>query len=428
MTGRINEIMNPQPPEPLPPCPSNDCTMLETQDLYKELRLRGYHYAGAFKSVMQARSDGVTGKVKWSFNWVAFMDCLLQIHILGSDSRSLILPTRIRQLRIFGLHHINLASQMDPENKYFDVQIDHTTQRLVSGGIEISGLHASPVSRRKPPGIPVLETYKFIPHLPAPTTEISDAVRICVQTALENNPVPKMKIVEVDEDKVPPTIPYFQEALEDLPVVTGDFMLLTSQELELPDIHVEDGKLSTQTNCTFVISTNLLGRPEWVQKAQKSIGDGGYLVSIETLPLNYAQVKAPIGFNIIAFLPTEKGSVVLMRRHPKKVTNITVIHVVQSDMNYTWIEKIKNALAINPVILVAQNENLNGLIGLTNCLRKEPSGHQITCVFIDDPQAPEFDLEHPFYADKLKFGLGINVFKNVRTQSCYEYFLGHLTE
>ena len=47
-----------------------DLPILKTRDFYKELRLRGYHYNGAFKSVAEARSDGLQGKIKWDTNWV----------------------------------------------------------------------------------------------------------------------------------------------------------------------------------------------------------------------------------------------------------------------------------------------------------------------------------------------------------------------
>lgn len=78
----------------LPPLPPSNFPIMQQRDFYKELRLRGYHYSGAFRSVIEARGDGLYGKVKWDTNWVSFMDCLLQINILAKDSRSLLLPTR----------------------------------------------------------------------------------------------------------------------------------------------------------------------------------------------------------------------------------------------------------------------------------------------------------------------------------------------
>lgn len=83
--------------------------VLPSKDFYKELRLRGYHYSGLFRSVVEARSDGLQGKVRWESNWVAFLDCLLQIQILGRDTRSLCLPTGIQKLKINVAEHMSMV-------------------------------------------------------------------------------------------------------------------------------------------------------------------------------------------------------------------------------------------------------------------------------------------------------------------------------
>lgn len=93
-TGKITEIPKMASLRALPPLPASEFPIMQERDFYKELRLRGYHYSGAFRSVIEARGDGLYGKVRWDLNWVGFMDCLLQINILSKDSRSLLLPTR----------------------------------------------------------------------------------------------------------------------------------------------------------------------------------------------------------------------------------------------------------------------------------------------------------------------------------------------
>lgn len=98
VTGKITEVEKMGPLTELEPLPDSEFPIMKERDFYKELRLRGYHYAGAFRSVLEARADGLYGKVKWDLNWVSFMDCLLQINILSKDSRSLLLPTRYKKI------------------------------------------------------------------------------------------------------------------------------------------------------------------------------------------------------------------------------------------------------------------------------------------------------------------------------------------
>jgi fatty acid synthase len=63
------------------------------------------------------------------------------------------------------------------------------------------------------------------------------------------------------------------------------------------------------------------------------------------------------------------------------VNNPVVIHV--SAQNYDWLLQIQAIIGSNSkhrIILVAQNEPLNGILGLVNCIRKEPGGEPVRSV------------------------------------------------
>lgn len=413
-TGIVREIENPQPPEPITIPTSSIYPMMNQKDFYKELKLRGYHYQGVFRAVNQARGDGLYGKIKWEYNWVTFMDAMLQIHIIGTDARSLLLPTKIRKLKIFGNLIGKMLNEIPTENKEFEVFVSHSEDRVVCGGIEIMGLQASPVGRRKPPGIPVLEKYEFLPHFPTPQLSISDAARICIQLSIENNPCLKMSLVEMHHGKE--IISSFIEAIEDLPLINGDYYLITKEKhLEISGVNVlYDGKLQSCTNSNFIIATNILENNNEFINLSKFLVEMGYIVSRENCNLDITKMVKPDGFNLIAVIPTSELEVlVLLQKERRKFYGTPVpVEVSLIDLEYSWIEKVRSSLLNGPVIVYCQNEKLSGILGLVNCLRKEPDGHMITCVFIDDPRAPPFDVTNPFYKNQLILGLGINVYRN----------------
>lgn len=70
------------------------------KDIYKELKLRGYQYADKFRGLKSASITGKNGHIAWTYNWVTFMDNMLQMMILGQNTRSLFIPTRIRRIVI----------------------------------------------------------------------------------------------------------------------------------------------------------------------------------------------------------------------------------------------------------------------------------------------------------------------------------------
>uniref|UniRef100_A0A1A9UN58 Fatty acid synthase n=1 Tax=Glossina austeni TaxID=7395 RepID=A0A1A9UN58_GLOAU len=377
VAGWIKEIERPSPPEvyEFP----EDCSLpiLCQKDFYKELKLRGYHYSGSFRPVKEAWGDGLYGKVEWNYNWVTFIDAMLQIQILGTDSRTLLLPTSIRKLRIYGLHHVDLVAKMDADDQVFDVFMDRKHNRIVSGGVEIVGLHASPVQRRKSPGIPILERYQFVSYFPAPAFSIQDAVRFCVQLALENSTILNIKTVEVDTDGHFPIIENFVEAIEDLPLVTGDYVFLSNKVLEdIPKVvHVEDGKLLTQKNCHFIIISALCGELNELAltQAPKSLVERGYLVVRISNSSGKINLKIPNDFKMIAELPVENTAevIVLLRYMGSKTSSLEpiVVEVSDCDKEFMWITQIQQSINNKtPTIVYAHNEILNGIIGLVNCL------------------------------------------------------------
>lgn len=422
VTGFIKIVENPKLVQIERPSENGYPTLL-TKDFYKELRLRGYHYNGLFRSVEEARGDGLLGKVKWSSNWVAFMDCLLQIHIVGQDSRGLLLPTGIQKLIINPKVHQELVRSFDSEDVTLEVYTCQYSNILRSGGIEIRGLQASPVSRRRPPGVPVLEINQFVPHLPTPYLTKTDMARFCVQLALENMPTNKVLSVEIDgNDESEPLSDYFGQALGDLPLVTAELNFLTTRDIDLGSVNIEDGKLTAYKNCLFVTKANCLSDKEFLESAMSHITEGGFLITRESNEIKLKILnQLPTQYQLIAIVPTDGETIIMLQYHKKKIQSHQQLVKITMN-NYDWIEDLKEAIKAGPVLAYAEKEELSGIIGLVNCVRKEPNGLNLKCIFVDDHRAPAFDIEHQFYKSHLQQGLAINVFKNGQWGS-YKHFL-----
>lgn len=77
------------------------------------------------------------------------------------------------------------------------------------------------------------------------------------------------------------------------------------------------------------------------------------------------------------------------------------------------------------LVLYNQDEPINGLLGLVNCLRKEPGGEIVYGLLIADPAAPAFNPDLEFYEEQLDKDLAINVYQDVSHFFCYIiYFVG----
>lgn len=277
--------------------------------------------------------------------------------------------------------------------------------------LRILGMVASPVSRRKAPGHLVLGSYKFLPYANVNVSKI-DALRACVQLALENNQTLKVRAVEVSCKDNDPIIGMLNEILREIPSISVDLKLLSDEGEIIDGVTVENVSVTSMTNCTFVIVTDLLKNKIPVDDVSKCIQDGGYLISRESL--SHTEWSTPSTLNVIASMQTENEKLIVLEPIKRKIYGSPRVIKIDNKQ-FDWINELREAAKENFVILVSQ-ESTSGIIGFVNCLRKESDYKNVRAFFIDDENAPSFSLVHPFYIKQLKLGLAINVYRNVSTR------------
>lgn len=146
----------------------------------------------------------------------------------------------------------------------------------------------------------------------------------------------------------------------------------------------------------------------------RSVGDNCFLLSRQFGSTSFTNI--PQGFLLVTAVPTENETLVLLRRRSTSGAVITlkptVIEVLSHEFTFEWVDVLRAEIKRGPVLLVAQNDPYPGLLGLVNCIRREPGGHNVRCVIIVDRMAPKFSLENPLYRTQLETGLTVNVYRN----------------
>ncbi|XP_026313533.1 fatty acid synthase-like [Hyposmocoma kahamanoa] len=405
---------------------------LLTKDFYKELRLRGYQYSGLFRGVLGCNVEGTRGRLSWNNNWVTFMDCMLQMMIIGNDTRGLFVPTRIEKLCIDANMHYNAISNMNPESTRhsFEIRVYPDVKVIRCGGVEIRGLHATPISRRLPLGVPVLEKNEFLPNFGKEKVTIEDVLRANIQLILENIQTYKVKSIElIDEEYkthgLEPVIEKVGEALGDLPLVQAELLVLTEEQLDMPStITVENKKMAGESNTVIFVGCNILKRPDVLQQALGTLRDKCFIISREKERPNPKDFSGKL--DIITIQDTGVEYITMFRKRvgakPAKF-----IKVVAADQTYSWINKVKEELKEGQkVVLYTQDEHINGLLGLVNCLRKEPGGEAVYGFLIADPSAPPFNPDLEIYEEQLDKDLALNVYQNGQWGTYRHFLLGDL--
>lgn len=138
--------------------------------------------------------------------------------------------------------------------------------------------------------------------------------------------------------------------------------------------------------------------------------EDGFVISRE--PDNFDNTKVSNKhFKVLTVHSIPNETIVLLRKH-KSSTEESFIDVSHSSQTFEWLGSLQKAVNNGKsVTLYAQNDPFNGILGLVNCVRREPGGGNIKCIFVHDSNAPRFNPNENFYRMVVENGLAFNVYK-----------------
>ncbi|XP_004432939.1 PREDICTED: fatty acid synthase isoform X2 [Ceratotherium simum simum] len=92
-----------------------------------------------------------------------------------------------------------------------------------------------------------------------------------------------------------------------------------------------------------------------------------------------------VSLRLVALKKSFYGSVLFLCRRPAPQDSPVFLPV--EDTSFQWVDSLKNILADSssrPVWLTAVSCTTSGVVGMVNCLRKEPGGHRIRCILVSN--------------------------------------------
>jgi fatty acid synthase len=89
---------------------------------------------------------------------------------------------------------------------------------IQSGGVEVRGLRASTIAKRRNLSKPVLEKYLFTPYIEPTHLDLHTTLRACTHITLENKYGIQVNVVEVHNQGMTPLSPVLVPIFADLPL------------------------------------------------------------------------------------------------------------------------------------------------------------------------------------------------------------------
>ncbi|XP_066589497.1 fatty acid synthase [Prorops nasuta] len=435
VTGKIRVAENIEKEQLDLPAPvvKNDKELLDlnTGDIYKDLRLRGYDYDGIFRGIKSSDNRGISGKLVWNNEWISYLDTMLQFTILGKSTPALFLPTRLQQISINPILHKNLVSEL-PEGEGLPVHNYSNINIVKSGGVEIRGMKASLAPRRQQAQAdPKHERYTFVPYenLQAlaedPEKAKQHALTVLLQIVSENLLNLKIKAVEVAGERSAESLlaPNILDILYSEPSLNVELQVTSSspevyasvlEPLNVKAVAKDINGTPVGQDLHLVVAADVLSNKcvAALKNISQSLKPGGFVILEETGNADTRLLKS--SELLMAAKQSVPGkSYILLKKQEEREEPI-IIQI--TERNFSWLEGVKAALKKSEiedqeVLLVSQGEELLGMIGLMTCIRREAGGNNARYVFIQDKNTPKFGLNAEFYVSQLSKQLSTNVLK-----------------
>ncbi|KPJ07407.1 Fatty acid synthase [Papilio machaon] len=432
------------PAPPAPPRVSPDLLPLATDDIYKELRLRGYSYAGAFRGIRASDPLGVAGSLAWDGNWITFMDTMLQFAIIGVDTRELYLPTRLQRALIDPAAQCAAAAAAEAAGApgVLSVRMMRDLDVVLAGGVELRGVKTSLAPRRaNPQPPPKLEKYVFVPYDKSDvvgcdsgeggTRSKREALTACLQLVWENAGALRLRACEAALGRAPESLllPTVLALLDAEPQVRVEPVLAAGADAPLYEAAMQKlaVKVSTkdarsaapEAECHLVVAADVLGRhgAPLLRHLAAALAPAGMLLLEEPHDALRSQAAQDAlrsaGLVSVARQRAAACEYLLLRREPTPPPAHLVLEIAE-DSSYAWVETLRDALKRAETedvrVYVWSRAPTSGLLGLGTCLRAEPGGRALRVFFL--PEAAEtFAPDAPTYAEQTRKDLAVNVLR-----------------
>ncbi|EZA60541.1 hypothetical protein DMN91_010029 [Ooceraea biroi] len=424
------------PPPAVPPV-KEEILPLNTKDVYKELKLRGYEYHGIFQGINSCDNYATAGELRWSNEWVSYMDTMLQFSILARKHKLMYIPSRLQYCAINPVLHKQFVEGL-PQDGGLPVYYYKNVNIVKSGGIEFRGLNASVVARRQQTQAePRHERYIFVPYenphslVEDPTRGKLHALTILTQIMYENMTALKLKIVEIADERAAEALltPLVTEIVNnELSSVTVEVQVAAvspgnyAEAFNHVDVNVsivaQDANTAPPAQDVHLgVAVDVLSNKSYtiLKNLSASLKPSGFILLEETAAhLDLETALKDTDLTLVSRQTDSIGKNYLLLKKLKKSGEPIVIQITEK--NLSWVETLKAALKITytgeqEVLLMSQGEELIGLAGLITCIRKETGGANVRYVFIQDKNSPKFGLSVPYYVNQLDKGLMANVLK-----------------
>lgn len=260
-------------------------------------------------------------------------------------------------------------------------------------GVELYGLVFTPISgKQNEQREPLLEIQKFVPYDAQTNTNVysfQTSLTIALEIILQNchGFFRKISICEI-----------LSEA-SNTDLMSNVFEILSKKPLVIPS-YAKSDYASLKGKYDVILFEGYMN-----SLFLENLYEGGFIIYKGPL----LQINKNIPLDIVFHSIISPDSLFLLRK--PAITPKKQLAFVDVKNDFNWVDELKlHMKEENPkfVYLVSQCDKLSGIVGLTNCLKTEPSKCKFRFIFTDN----KFSTDDDFYKNQIEKNLVFNILRH----------------
>ncbi|XP_059062960.1 fatty acid synthase-like [Achroia grisella] len=413
--GYIKYDKEPAPPaekeEEEQPVVTEQEIMLNFSDIYRFFSQRGYAYQGEFQSIKSVTNNFSKANVKWTGEWITFLDSMIQINVLSNKYDGISTVKVIENLVINPVEHKRVIEKLPTGTETVEVNHDYISRETRYGGVQLNNIefYNKPFKQQVPD---VLQTKQFVPHFLTGYIDLVSALQINLQVTVDNISANEINITNLSVPTFAITNEILREAADRIPdaVFNTYAKEIVNFATIKTDRHVLKGNV--------IVIDDLLTDEKKMTNLHGAIVENTFVITMEKDTSKICP-KYKL-FDVITVMSTQNQFLILLKKitatkEKEKVKYISIAH----DLNFSWVPEVEKELRTSSrVILVSDKQHYCGLIGLVKKLKNKYRAN-ISLVVIEDYHAPAFNPADSLYQDQLQKQLTFNVLKQGKWGSYY---------
>ncbi|XP_043496502.1 fatty acid synthase-like [Polistes fuscatus] len=352
-------------------------------------------YEESYNIISRLSTSCSNGTLKWSRDWRLLLEGLVQVHIISSRNKNMLVPSRIQKLVI----DMEQLTEKMKENYALPMKFEKRANVIACPGIAMSGIQFKEIKFKNRNWKIVADELRFIQNINKTKMDIDDVLNAVLGLISKNisiNSEEKILLTNESKKKNENILDFLENIIKR--TRTNFNIKLTARELLYKTIH-ENYILTIINNAHYTD----------VRRFISTLGKESFLLTIiETKEEDNAiSVLTSVGLNIVLKIKIALCRTALLLH---KERNLGKTVVVNNHEN--CLDRLKICLQdtkYDNVIFVVNTIIDNDIFEILRDIKGEPAYKKLQIFDLQDAKAPKFSLQTEFYESQIKLNLRENV-------------------